>query len=107
MAPTKVEYTLTRLLGRLIAQRGDAIHLHEGEPPVFEIKRVLCKIEGPNLAHGDTYALLAIAASEDDLLEFQNNGLVCFYHRFQQSSVFQFMAFREDKHVRLEIRKFK
>ena len=107
MASNRVAYTLTDLLGRLIAQRGDAIHLHEGEPPVFEIKRVLCKVEGSSLERGDTYALLAITASEGDLVEFQKNGLVCFYHRVRQSSVFQFMAFREDKHVRLEIRKFR
>jgi len=82
MASNRVAYTLTDLLGRLIAQRGDAIHLHEGEPPVFEIKRVLCKVEGSSLERGDTYALLAITASEGDLVEFQKNGLVCFYHRF-------------------------
>jgi len=107
MGQQKVAYRLSDLLGRLIARRGDAIHFHEGEPPVLEIKSVLCRVEGPCLENGDTYALLAITASEDDLIEFQNTGLSCFYHRFQESSVFKFMAFREDERVRLEIRKFK
>ena len=107
MAQFKISYTLLDLLTVLVKQRGDAVHLHEGESPVLEVKRVLRRVEGPRLEPGDTYALLAIFASEDDLLQFQNNGFVCFYHRFQESFVFQFMAFRENGHIRLEIRKLK
>ena len=100
-------YTLSYLLTILVKQRGEAVHLHEGESPVLEVKRFLRRVEGARLEPGDTYALLAIFALEDDLLQFQNNGLVCFYHRFRESIVFQFMAFRENGHIRLEIRKLK
>jgi len=106
MAEAEIGYTLAGLLKQLTSRRGEAVHLHEGESPVLEIKRTLQKIEGAALRPGDTYALLAIHASEEDLLAFQTNGLACFYYR-AQDSVFQFMAFRESGQVRLEIRKFK
>ena len=106
MPQAEIAYTIADLLLRLISQRGDAVHLHDGESPVLEIKRSLHKIEGPALKPGDTYALLAIHAPEEDLRAFQSDGLACFYHRVQDS-VFQFMAFRESGHVRLEMRKLK
>jgi len=106
MAQAEIGYTIADLLKQVTSRRGEAVHLHEGESPVLEIKRTLHKIEGPALKPGDTYALLAIHASEEDLLAFQNSGLVCFYSRAKEA-VFQFMAFRESGHVRLEIRKFK
>ena len=106
MARAEIGYTVADLLKRLTSRRGEAVHLHEGESPVLEIKRTLQKLEGPALKPGDTYALLAIHASEEDLLAFQTSGLACFYYR-AGDSVFQFMAFRESGHVRLEVRKFK
>jgi Tfp pilus assembly pilus retraction ATPase PilT len=91
----------------LVTERGEAVHLHEGEAPVLEIKRVLHRVEGPRLAAGDTERLLQSIASEDDLEEFKSGGTVSFYHRLQESAAFQIMAFKEDGHVRLEIRRFK
>ena len=107
MTPDKPTYTVRDLLQRLTDQRGEAVHLHQGEPPVFEVKRTLHRLEGPRLKAGDTYALLAIHASADELLNFQNDGMASFYHRSPESLVFHFMAFRENGHVRLEIRRLK
>jgi Tfp pilus assembly pilus retraction ATPase PilT len=102
----EIPYTLSNLLHSVARHKGDAIHLHEGEVPVFEVKRQLLRTEGPCLKPGDTYAWLAMHASEEDLARFQSSGVNCFYHRTEESFVWQFMAFKENGHVRLEIRKF-
>ena len=102
----EISCTLSDLLHSVAQRRADAIHLHEGEAPVLEARRQLLRMDGPCLKSGDTYAWLAMHASEDDLSRFRDSGMVCFYHRTEESFVWQFMAFKESDHVRLEIRRF-
>jgi Tfp pilus assembly pilus retraction ATPase PilT len=102
-----MSYSLKDLIELLSAEKGEAIHLHPAESPVLEIKRVLHRIEGPQLAKGESESLLQSVASEDDFADFKRDKIVCFYHHFNESIVFQVMAFREDGQVRLEIRRFR
>jgi Tfp pilus assembly pilus retraction ATPase PilT len=98
---------LSDLMQLVFSERGDAIHLHEKERPVVEVNRVLVKLEGPPLALGETEEMLRSLASEEELEEFSTNQLACFYYHFRNVAVFQVMAFREDGHVRLELRRFR
>ena len=100
-------YSLSDLMQLLLAERGEAVHLHPEEAPVLEISRVLHRVEGPALAPAYPEALLQSVASNEDLLEFKSLRMVCFYHHFDDTAAFQVMAFREDGHVRLEIRRFR
>jgi hypothetical protein len=103
----KMPYSLSDLMQIVFAERGEAVHLHETESPVLEVKRMLHRIEGPPVAPGEIEELLGGIASPDDLSELRINGLSCFYFHFDEAAVFQIMAFREDGHVRLELRRFR
>jgi Tfp pilus assembly pilus retraction ATPase PilT len=102
-----MSYSFADLMELLISERGEAVHLHPGEAPVPEINRVLHRIEGPPVAAEEPEALLRTVASEDDLCEFKTERMVCFYYHFGETAVFQVMAFREDQHTRLEVRRFR
>jgi Tfp pilus assembly pilus retraction ATPase PilT len=102
-----MSYSLSDLMQLVVTERGEAMHLHEKHAPVLEVKRTLYRIEGPPLAIGEPEDLLRLVASEDDLSELQENDLSCFYFHFGEVAVFQIMAFREDGHVRLEVRRFR
>ena len=81
--------------------------ISEKESPVLEVKRILHRLEGPPIAPGETEQLFRVIASPEDLSEFQASGLTCFYFHFGEAAAFQIMAFREDWHVRLELRRFR
>ncbi len=100
-------YDLSDLMQLVFAERGQAVHLHDKEPPVLELKRVLHRIEGPPLAAGETEQLFRTVASQEELAELRANQMTCFYYHFRDVAVFQVMAFREDGHLRLELRRFK
>ncbi len=100
-------YDLSDLMQLVFAERAEAVHLHEQESPVLELKRVLHRIEGPRLVAGETEELLRTVAPPEELSELRANGITSFYFHFRGVAVFQVMAFREDGHVRLEIRSFR
>lgn len=97
-------YTLSALLEILLAERADAIHLHAGEKPVVEVKRTLFQVSGPPIEPGDPDKLLRQIASKDEYREFQSAGFVSCHHQVPGQGWFNFMAFREQNHIRLEIR---
>src|SRR5689334_15723750 len=99
-------YSLSDLMQLVVAERAEAVHLHPNEAPVLEVRGVLHRIEGPPLAAGETDELLRVIAPADDLTELRTNGMTCFYFQFGEAAVFQVMGFREDGHVRLELRRF-
>jgi Tfp pilus assembly pilus retraction ATPase PilT len=98
-------YSLSDLMQLILAEQGEAVHLHPNEAPVLEIKRALHRIEGPSLTAGETEDILRVVAPADDLSELRMNGVTSFYYQFTEAAVFQVMAFREDGHVRLELRR--
>ena len=98
---------MSDLMQLLVSEHGEALHLHHGEAPVLEVQRVLHRIEGPSLTASEIDELLHAVAQEDNLSELKSGGMVCFYFHFGDAAVFQVMAFREDGHVRLEVRKFR
>ena len=100
-------YDLSDLMQLVCAERADAVHLHEKESPVLELKRVLHRIEGPALAQGETEQLLSTIAPQEELVELGLNRMASFYFHFRDLAVFQVMAFREDDHLRLELRRFR
>ncbi len=102
-------YLMSDLMQLLLSERADAVHLHPGERPVVEARRVLllCSLEGPPLEADETDELLRTVASDDDLSTFERDGMVCFYFHFETAAVFQVMGFRESGHVRLEVRRFR
>src|SRR5713101_1282657 len=100
-------YSPSDLMQLVVAEQGEAVHSHEKESPVLEVKRVLHRIEGPPLAAGETEELLRVLAPADELSELSTNHMTSFYFHFGEVAVFQIMAFREDGHVRLELRRFR
>ena len=89
----------------LLAERGEAVHLHDGEAPVLEIRGVLQRIEGPRLEAGDTETLLRNIAPKEEFREAMRTGLGAFEHRHAEATSFRVMAFREDDSLRLEVRR--
>ena len=55
-------------MGLVLAERCEAVHLHDGESPVLEVRRQLRRIEGPPLEAGETQTLLRSIAPP---VEFQ------------------------------------
>src|SRR5215831_16874079 len=100
-------YDLSDLMQLVCAERAEAVHLHEKESPVLEVKRMLHRIEGPPVAAGETEQLLGTVAPPEELSELRTNHMTSFYFHFRDVAVFQVMAFREDGNLRLELRRFK
>ena len=97
-------YTLSTLLEILVVERADAIHLHPGEKPVVEVTRTLFQVTGPPIEPGDPEALMRQIASKEQFREFQSSRIVSCYHQVHGKGWFNVLAFREQGHVRLEIR---
>jgi len=97
-------YTLSTLLEILLTERADAIHLHPGEKPVVEMTRTLFQVSGPPIEPGDPEILLREIASKNEFREFQSAGFISCYHQVPGQGWFTFLAFREQNHIRLEIR---
>ncbi len=100
-------YSLSDLMQLVVAERGEAVHLHEHESPVLEVKGALHRIEGPPVAAGETAELLRVVAPADELSELGRNRMTSFYFHFGDVAVFQVMAFEENGHLRLELRRFR
>jgi len=99
-----MSYSLSDLMQLLLAERGEAIHLHDGGRPVLEIRRELHTIEGPSLEVGDTQTLLRSIAPPPEFQEALR-GCTAFEHRHADGAHFHVMAFREDGSIRLELRR--
>ena len=89
----------------VVTERGEAVHLHDGEAPVLEIRGQLHRVEGPHLEAGDTQTLLRGIVPKDEFQELERNGLMAFEYRYGESTFFRMMAFREDGSVRAEVRR--
>ena len=100
-------YDLSDLMQFVSQERAEAVHLHEKESPILEVKRTLHRIEGPPLASGETMELFHAVAPSEELTERRTNHMASFYFHFQDVAVFHVMAFHEDGQLRLELRRFK
>jgi Tfp pilus assembly pilus retraction ATPase PilT len=96
-------YSLNELLQTL--DDGEAIHLHPGEAPVFEMSGMLFRAGGPPMANEDTEDILRRIAPENELAQFKTNKLASFSHTFSGYGTFQVMVFKEHNLTRLELRK--
>jgi len=99
-----MSYSLSDLMELVLAEHGDAVHLHDGNRPVLEIRRQLYTIEGPPLDAGDTQTLLRSIAPPSEFQEALR-GCTAFKHRHGDGALFHVMAFREDGSIRLELRR--
>lgn len=100
-------YDLSDLMQLVCAERADAVHVHEREAPVLEVKRMLHRLEGPPVAPGEAEQLLRTVAPAEELSELRTNRISSFYFHFRDIAVFHVMAFHEDDSVRLELRRFR
>ena len=100
-----MSYELPDLMQLILAERGEAVHLHDGEAPVLEIRGQLHRIEGPSLEQGDTETLLRSIAPSDTFQEVMRNGITAFEQRHGEATFFRILAFREDGSLRLELRR--
>jgi len=89
----------------VVVERGDAVHLHDREAPVLEIRGQLHRIEGPLLEVGDAQTLLRSIAPKDVFQEAVRDGLAIFEHRHGDSTFFRVMVFQEDGSMRVELRR--
>jgi Tfp pilus assembly pilus retraction ATPase PilT len=89
----------------IVSERGEAIHLHDGEASVLEIRGQLHRIEGPRLNSGDVQTLFQEIAPNDEIREAENNKLASFEFRFNENTSFRMMFFQEDGVSRIELRK--
>jgi hypothetical protein len=64
-------YSLSDLMQLVVAERGEAVHLHQNEAPVLEIKQILHRIEGPPVAPGETEDVLRAIAPRENLRELR------------------------------------
>ena len=99
-----MSYSLSDLMDLVVVERGEAMHLHDGESPVLEIRRGLHRVEGPPLEAGDTQTLLRSIAPSAEFKEALR-GCTAFAHRHSEAAHFRVMALREDGGIRLELRR--
>jgi len=98
-------YELPDLMQLILAERGEAVYLNDGEAPVLEIRGQLYRIEGPRFEPGDTETLLRSIAPSDAFQEVMRNGIAAFEQRHGETTFFRILAFREDGSLRLELRR--
>jgi len=87
----------------IAAEDGDAVHLHDSESPVLEIRGQLHRIEGPPIEPGGALESFRAIAPQDELREIKANGLASFEF-LHANAVFRVMAFREEATIRVELR---
>jgi hypothetical protein len=92
------------LLEILLVERADAIHLHPGEKPVVEVSQILFRVSGPSTEPGDPETLLCQIATKEEFRDFQSTRFISCYQHLPGKGWFNFMAFREQNRIRMEIR---
>jgi Tfp pilus assembly pilus retraction ATPase PilT len=100
-----MSYSLKDLMQLIVSEQGEAIHLHDGEAPVLEIRGGLHRIEGPRLNSGEAQAMFQGVAPKEEIQEATRNRLVSFEFRFSENASFRMMFFREDGTDRIELRR--
>ena len=93
------------LMQLIVSERAEALHVYPGAAPVLEVKRVLHRLKGAKLTPAGVDELLHTVTDADNFSEFEREGMVSFDYHFGDAAVFQVIAFREDGHARLEIRR--
>lgn len=93
------------LMQLLIREKAEALHVYPGAAPVLEVDRALHRLQGVKLTPEGVDELLHALTDADNLSDFESEGMVSFYFHFGDTAVFQVIAFREDGHARLEIRR--
>lgn len=101
----QMAYSLEDLMQLIVSERGDAIHLHDGKPPVLEIRGQLHRLEGPSLDSGEGEKMFRGIAPEEEIKQAADKGLSAFAFRFGKDSFFRIMAFQEGDSIRLELRR--
>jgi len=97
-------YTLAALLEIMLVEGADGLHLHPGEKLIVEVARNLFHVCGPRIEPGEIEALLRQIASKEEFREFVSSSMVSCRHHVPGKAWFNVPAFREQDHIRLEIR---
>jgi Tfp pilus assembly pilus retraction ATPase PilT len=100
-----MSYDIRDLMQVLLAERGDAVHLHVGAAPILEIARQLHRVEGPPLDEEELQHMLVGIAPAEDRHEFEHAGLASFDYEFGDRVHFHIMAFRDCGHTQMELRR--
>jgi Tfp pilus assembly pilus retraction ATPase PilT len=98
-------YSLQDLMQLVVVERGEAVHLDDGEAPVLEIRGQLHRIEGPRLESGDAQTLFRSIAPKDEFQAASRSGLAAFEVRHGETAFFRVMAFRAGDRIRVELRR--
>lgn len=98
-----MSYSILDLMQSITTEKGDAVHLHDGEPPVLEIRGELRRLEGPRLEPDEALDLFRSIAPRDASVEIKRGGLASFEF-LHKNAVFRVMAFREAGKTRVEFR---
>jgi len=89
----------------IVNERAEALYIYPSAAPVLEVNRKLHRLEGAKLTPAGVDELFYNVTDTGRCSEFERNGMVSFSHRFDDTAVFQIIAFREDGHARLQIRR--
>jgi hypothetical protein len=100
-----MSYSLVDLMDLAAGERAAAIHFCDLEAPVIEVQYQLFRVEGPPVEAGDTEETFQNFAPPEAVRELARWGFTSFLHEFKRSVSFQVMAFRENKRLRLELRR--
>jgi Tfp pilus assembly ATPase PilU len=98
-------YSMPDLMQLIVTERAEALHVYPSAAPVLEVKRTLYRLKGAKLTSAGVEELLHTVADADDFLEFEHEDMVSFDYHFGDAAAFQVIAFREDGHAWLEIRR--
>ena len=98
-------YSMPDLMQLLVREKAEALHVYPGAAPVLEVNRVLHRLQGAKLTPQGVEELLHAVMDANNLPEFEREGMVSFYFQFGDAAAFQVIAFREDGHTRVEIRR--
>jgi Tfp pilus assembly pilus retraction ATPase PilT len=98
-----MSYSILDLMELITKEEGDAVHLHDGNPPVLEIRGELHRLEGRRLEPDEALELFRSIAPRDASVEIKSAGLASFEF-LHKNAVFCVMAFREGGNIRVEFR---
>ena len=101
----QMPYSLPDLMQLIVVERGEAVHLDDGEAPVLEIRGQLHRILGPRLESGDAQTLFRSIAPKAEFQAASRSGLAVFEVLHGENAFFRVMAFRVGDGIRVELRR--